>query len=85
MVTRERLYELVDALPEAELSAAARYLEQLRERYEHDPLIRLLDEAPEDDEPLTPEEEAEIEESWQEYLRGKTRPWEAVRAELPDE
>ena len=85
MVTRARLYELIDALPEAELRAAERYLAQLRERYESDPLMRLLDEAPEDDEPLTPEEEAAIEEGLAEYRRGETRPWEEVRAELADE
>ncbi len=85
MVTRERLYELVDALPEGELSTAARYLDQLRERYETDPLVRLLDGAPEDDEPLTPEEEAAIDEGLAEYRRGETRPWEEVRAELADE
>jgi len=82
MVTREHLYELIDALPEGELPAAERYLEQLRERYENDPLMRLLDEAPEEDEPLTPEEIATIEEAKADYRRGDYLTAEEARREL---
>lgn len=82
MVTRARLYELIDALPEAELPEAERYLAQLRERYENDPLLRLLDEAPEDDEPLTLEEEAAIEAGWEAYRRGDYLTAEEAKREL---
>ena len=53
---RERLYRLVDQIPEGEVHAAARYLEYLAEH--GDPFIRKLMNAPIDDEPVTPEEDS---------------------------
>ena len=41
--------------------------------------------APIDDEPTTPEEDAGTAEAWQEYQRGEGRAWKEVRAELLDE
>jgi hypothetical protein len=38
--------------------------------------------APEDDEPLTPEDEVAIEEAHKAVARGEVEPWESVRAEL---
>ncbi|MBI4505785.1 MAG: hypothetical protein HY691_09645 [Chloroflexi bacterium] len=81
---REHLHRLVDELPDGELHAAARFLEYLHD-LGSDPLMRLLDEAPEDDEPLTPEEEAALAEGEEAYRRGDYRPWEAVREELARE
>ena len=80
MTTKERLHQLVDALPESELKAAEHFLEALCKG--DDLLLRVLEEAPEDDEPTTPEEDAGAEEAWQEHLRGESRPWEDVRREL---
>ena len=85
MTTRTTLRLLVDELPEDELTAAARFLEYLRNTYEDDPVLRMLDEAPEDDEPATPEEEAAVTESSAAYRRGESRPWEEVRKELGGE
>ncbi|MBI2322120.1 MAG: hypothetical protein HYU88_08555 [Chloroflexi bacterium] len=45
---REHLHRLVDELPDGELHAAARFLEYLHD-LGSDPLMRLLEEAPEDD------------------------------------
>ena len=70
MVTREQLYRLVDELPEDELATAARILEGLQGHSEQDPMLKLLDEAPEDDEPLTPEDIAAIEEGKAAFRRG---------------
>jgi hypothetical protein len=68
-MTRADLYRLIDELPESELHAAARFLEFLREA--GDPLLRVLEAAPEDDEPLTPEDEAAIEEAWADVRAGR--------------
>lgn len=75
--TRARLHELVDELPESELHAAKRFLEYLRNM--GDPLLRALAEAPLDDEPLTPEDEAAIEEARAEYAAGKVLSHEEAR------
>ncbi len=80
---REAVRRLVDELPEAELQSARRFLEYLRNL--GDPVYRAFLEAPLDDEPLTPEEEAAIREGQAEYRAGKARPWEEVRAELERE
>ena len=78
MPVKEDLHLLIDELP-----VAKRYLEYLRNM--GDPLVRALMEAPEDDEPTTPEEDKLAEEAWQEYLGGKARPWEDVRDDLVSE
>jgi hypothetical protein len=48
---RERLYQLVDRIPDGELHTAERFLEYLANV--DDPLVRALMSAAEDDEPLT--------------------------------
>ena len=53
---RERLYRLVDRIPEREVHAAERYLEYLAEY--GDPFIRTLMNAPFDDEVLSEEDRA---------------------------
>lgn len=71
MVAREQLYRLIDELPEAELSAAQRYLEYLRDT-EWDRFTSLLDNAPEDDEPTNQDDEFSAEEALCEYRSGGT-------------
>lgn len=83
MTIKDELHRLVDELQTRELHGAKRYLEYLRNM--GDPVLRTLMEAPEDDEPTTPEEDKGAEEAWQEYLRGEARPWEDVREELASE
>ena len=61
LATRENLRNLVDHLPESEILTAQRVLEALT-ALGNDPLLQALSEAPEDEEDLTPEEEALIEE-----------------------
>lgn len=85
MITRDALRRLVDELPERELEAAARFLEYLRDSEPEDPFEHSLAEAPEDDEPLTPEDEEHIRQGLEEYRRGAGRPWEKVRKELAGE
>jgi hypothetical protein len=55
--TKEALHQLIDELPEEALPAIEQYLLTFR----NDPVLRAAQLAPEDDEDLTPEEEAKME------------------------
>ena len=63
--TREHILELLDAIPDERLDAAAAALEPLA-----DPMLVALMNAPEDDEPLTDEDREAIAEGVAEYRRG---------------
>jgi hypothetical protein len=80
MIVKEELHRLVDALPEREVAAARRYLEYLRD-VGSDPVLRAFMAAPEDDEPLTEEDEAAIREAEEEVARGEVIPWKEYTAE----
>jgi len=56
MTVKERLHRVVDELSDEEAEAMLRRVEALRT----DPLVRFLDQAPVDDEPVTTEEEAAL-------------------------
>ena len=79
MATKDALHRLIDELPESQLDTAWRLLEPLRA--DDDPVLRAFLEAPEDDEPLTPEEIAAIEEGKADIVRGDVIPWEIYIAE----
>jgi len=80
MTNKEALRRLVDELPPQELPAARRFLEYLRDR--GDPVLRAFLDAPEDDEPLSPEDEAAVAEA-EEQLRQKAGvPWGQVRRSI---
>ena len=81
MTIQEQLHHLVDELPESELHTAQRFLEYLRD-LNLDPVLRAFSNAPEDDEPLTAEDEAAIREAEEEFARGKGIPWEEARVRL---
>ncbi len=68
--TRERVHLLIDQLSEHELTTAERVLTELRQ--ENDPVSRALANAPIDDEPLTPEEEAALAEGYADLAAGRT-------------
>jgi hypothetical protein len=81
MTTKERLHKLVDELSEAEAERALALVESERE----DPVIAAFRDAPEDDEPLSAEEEAALAESHAELAAGApTIPLEQVMRELGD-
>jgi hypothetical protein len=77
---KERLYRLVEQIPEGDIRAAERYLEYLAER--GDPFIRKLMNAPLDDEPVTEEEEAGVREAWEDYKAGRVHSLEEIKQEL---
>lgn len=80
MTAKEQLRERVEQLTEQEAAATLRLLDQRT-----DALSRLLDDAPLDDEPTTPEEEAAVQEALEAAARGKTITLEELRAELDAE
>ena len=77
MTAREKLHRVVDELSEAEAEDTLRYLAARRHR--DDPLLALLESAPEDDEPTSAKEDAGAREAWAEYRRGESTPLEQLR------
>jgi len=77
---KERLYRLVDQIPEREIHAAERYLEYLAEH--GDPFMRALLNAPESDEPLSDEDREALEEGRAALAAGDVVTDEELRAEL---
>lgn len=93
MTTKERLHRLVDELPDdvaATVETFAEFVMARRSRVqEDDPVLRAFMDAPLDDEPLTDDDIAAIEEgkaaaargdgmTWQEYLAGRQGSCEAT-------
>ena len=70
--TRERVHLRVDQLSERELTTAERVLTELHSEQSLDPVLRALANAPVDDEPLTPEEEAALAEGYADFAAGWT-------------
>ena len=66
-MTRAELHELLDSLPDDRLEEARRRLAELVD----DPVLRALMLAPLDDEPLTDDERAKIDEAKAAYRRGE--------------
>jgi hypothetical protein len=66
MTTREKAQKLLDELPESELEPVLEFIASRGE----DPVLRLLENAPEDDEPVTDEDEAALEEAYAELDAG---------------
>ncbi len=80
LTTREELHRLIDALPAKELPAARRLLENLQKGA--DPVLQALENAPEDDEPETPEGAEAVRVAMEEIAQGKTVAWEEARRRL---
>lgn len=81
MVIKESIHQLVDELPEEELSTALRFLQYLKDVGGEDPpiqtMIRDLDEFDDDYDDAPPSEEYEgmsVADAWQQYLNNRTRP-----------
>ena len=77
---RVAIHRLVDELPDGELQAAKRYMEYLRNM--KDPLVRKLSEAPYDDEPLTEDDEAALQQGLADIAAGRVYTAEEVKREL---
>ena len=79
-LSRSRLHQLVDELPEEEIPAAEHCLKALCEH--DDPVLRTLRSAPVDDEPLTEQERKEIEEAQRDLDAGHRVSDAQIRANL---
>ena len=77
MTPRERAHKVLDAVPDDRLDEALTALEALE-----DPVVAAFRDAPEDDEPLTPEEEAAITEANADIAAGRTISLEELKHEL---
>jgi predicted transcriptional regulator len=82
MTTKERLHKLVDELSEAEADDALRYVASRREGEATDSFARWLDSRPEDDEPLTAEDEEAIAEGLADKAAGRLTSLEEIKREL---
>jgi hypothetical protein len=79
MTAKEKLRVVVEELSEVEAESALGYIAS----HKHDAgLEKLLEHAPVDDEPSTPEEEAAVEIARQELARGETVSLQEIRSEL---
>ncbi|MHB0876256.1 MAG: hypothetical protein ACYC5O_09455 [Anaerolineae bacterium] len=65
---REEAHRLLDLVPDEDLPTVRRMRRGLTR--EEDPVLAALDEAPEDDEPVSPEESAQVRRGIQEAARG---------------
>lgn len=77
MSAKQQLRERIEALTEHEAKRTLRLLDNLS-----DPLTGLLDNAPIDDEPTTPEEEAAVQEGLDAASRGETISLDELRDQL---
>lgn len=77
---RDALHRLVDELPEADVDTAARVLEALLAT--GDPVLRSLLTAPEEDDPISDEERAAIEEGMDDARAGRVHSLDEVKEEL---
>jgi hypothetical protein len=75
MTAKEKLRVVVEELSESEAESALGYIASRR-------LGELLDSAPVDDEPSTPEEEADVQAAREELARGETVSLDEIRTEF---
>ena len=67
MVIKNSLHQLVEELPEEELSTALRFLQYLRD-VNGDPFVETVIPELEVDDPLLEEHEQSVADAWQKYL-----------------
>lgn len=80
MSAKEELRRRIENLTESEAEDALDYLE--RRHGERDPLLDLLEDAPDDDEPADADEERGVDEAWAEHERGEVASLEEIRRRL---
>ena len=82
---RNEVLKLIDTLTEKELLVLKEIIEFTLSKVKEardETIIRIWDEAPEDDEPLTEEDMRDIEEAESDIAEGRVMPWEKVKEEL---
>jgi hypothetical protein len=79
MTAKEKLRQAIEELSELD---AQRTLDFIARRHEPDSVLAFFNNAPEEDEPLTPEEEASLDEARAEYARGESVPLDEYMREF---
>ena len=79
-VSRQAIKDLIDDLPDLELHAVKRFIQYVRDM--DDPLLRIMAEAPWDDEPVTEEDLEAIEESNRDIAAGRVISHQDLKAGL---
>ena len=80
MVIKESIHQLVDELPEEELSTALRFLQYLKDVGDAEPVQTVDPDSYDydddfDDEPPSEEDEGlSVADAWRQYLNSRTRP-----------
>ena len=81
MTAKEKLRQTVEELSETEAAEALEFIAS-RQHGERDALTELLDNAPVDDEPSTPEEEEGLVEAREQVARGEVISADEIRREF---
>jgi aminoglycoside phosphotransferase len=79
---KKELFLLLDKLPSTEISAVKRYLQYIIDKVQEERMLKILEEAPIDDEPLTDKEIKAIEEAREDIKAGRVKPFSKVIKEL---
>ena len=79
-VSRQAIKDLIDGLPDLELHAVKRFIQYIRDM--DDPLLRIMAEAPWDDEPVTEEDIAAFTETDEDFRTGNVFTQEEIEREL---
>jgi predicted transcriptional regulator len=77
---KERLYRLIERIPDEDVHGVERYLEYVASS--RDPVMYTLMDAPEEDEPISAEEEAEVQEGLADIAAGRVHTLAEVKQEL---
>jgi predicted transcriptional regulator len=78
MTTREKAHMLLDELPESEIEPVVEFIASRG----GDPVLRLLENAPEEDEEISAEEEAAAAEGRADIAAGRTVSLEEIKREF---
>ncbi len=82
VILKEELHGLIDELSDRDLYTAKRFLAYLRNI--RDPVLQKLVETPYQDEPLTEEDKAALDEAWEDVATGRVVSHEEARKRLLD-
>jgi hypothetical protein len=80
MTAKEKLRRAIEELSEAEAQDALGFI--VRRRGEHDQLAELLEDAPVDDQPTTPEEDEGVREAKEQIARGDVFSADEIKREI---
>ena len=81
-MVKEKLHELVEALPESKVDTASDFLEYLVHKDNTQKILDVLENAPEEDEAPDPEELEAIKEAEEDIAKGRIRPYREFKKKL---